>query len=116
VGRGADQSYCILLTGSKLGKDARERIRMMCDTNDGFKIAEKDMELRGPGDNEGTRQSGVLNFKLASIVADADLMILAAREAENLLENDVELNKEEHKALKQRLLRKQDKTIWGKIS
>ncbi len=65
VGRGSDQSFCILLTGLQPTKVARERIKVMCATNDGFKIAEKDLELRGPGDIEGIRQSGVLNFKLA---------------------------------------------------
>ena len=77
VGRGAEKSYCILLTGSKLGNDARERIRIMSATNNGFEIAEKDLELRGPGDIEGTRQSGVLNFKLANIVQDRPLLEIA---------------------------------------
>ena len=74
VGRGSEKSYCILLTGNKISNDARERIKIMCATNDGFKIAEKDLELRGPGDIEGTRQSGVLNFKLANIVNDKDIV------------------------------------------
>ncbi|HEX8358174.1 MAG TPA: ATP-dependent DNA helicase RecG, partial [Segetibacter sp.] len=73
VGRGSEKSYCILLT-SKLNNDARERIKTMCATNDGFKIAEKDLELRGPGDIEGTRQSGALNFKLANIVNDKAIL------------------------------------------
>ena len=68
VGRGADQSFCILVTGNKPSADARERVRIMCETNDGFRIAEKDMELRGPGDIAGTRQSGLQGFKLADIV------------------------------------------------
>ncbi|MBS1565320.1 MAG: ATP-dependent DNA helicase RecG, partial [Bacteroidetes bacterium] len=68
VGRGSDKSFCILLTGMKLSNEARERIKIMCATNDGFKVAEKDLELRGPGDIEGTRQSGELNFKLASLL------------------------------------------------
>src|SRR5258708_29175831 len=67
VGRGSDKSYCILLTASKISNEARQRIKIMCQTNDGFKIAEKDLEMRGPGDIEGTRQSGLLNFKLANI-------------------------------------------------
>ena len=70
VGRGAEKSYCILITGAKLGTDARERIRILTATNNGFEIAEKDMELRGPGDIEGTRQSGMLNFKLADLIND----------------------------------------------
>ena len=77
VGRGAEKSYCILLSGSKLGNDASERIRILTATNNGFEIAEKDMELRGPGDIEGTRQSGMLNFKLANIVQDRALLEIA---------------------------------------
>ena len=77
VGRGAEQSFCILLTGAKTGNDAKQRIDIMCSTNDGFVIAEKDLELRGPGDIEGTRQSGALNFKLASLVDDKDLLVSA---------------------------------------
>ena len=74
VGRGSEKSFCILLTGAKVSKEGRERINTMCATNDGFKIAEKDLELRGPGDIEGTRQSGALNFKVASIVNDKALL------------------------------------------
>jgi ATP-dependent DNA helicase RecG len=70
VGRGSEKSFCILLTATKLNNEARERLKTMCATNDGFKIAEKDLELRGPGDIEGTRQSGMLNFKLANILQD----------------------------------------------
>ena len=116
VGRGSEKSFCILLTGPKLTSDARERLKIMCETNDGFRIAEKDMELRGPGDIEGTRQSGMLNFKLASIMHDKALMEAAQRMAENLLEEDVELMKPEHAALRQHLLAKKGKTFWSKIS
>lgn len=116
VGRGSEKSFCILLTGPKLTSDARERLKIMCETNDGFRIAEKDMELRGPGDIEGTRQSGMLNFKLASIMHDKALMEAAQRMAENLLEEDVELMKPEHVALRQHLLAKKGKTFWSKIS
>ncbi|MGB3007925.1 MAG: ATP-dependent DNA helicase RecG, partial [Chitinophagaceae bacterium] len=77
VGRGGEKSYCILLTGSKLGNDAFERIRIMTTTSNGFEIAEKDLELRGPGDIEGTKQSGVLNFKLASLVQDRQILEVA---------------------------------------
>jgi RecG-like helicase len=70
VGRGKDKSFCILLTSSKLNNEARERLKIMCATTDGFKIAEKDMEIRGPGDVAGTRQSGVLDFKLADLILD----------------------------------------------
>jgi ATP-dependent DNA helicase RecG len=116
VGRGAEKSFCILLTGPKLTSDARERIRIMCETNDGFKIAEKDMELRGPGDIEGTRQSGLLNFKLASLVNDGALMNTAKTMAENLLEKDTELSMPEHQALRFQLLSKKGKSLWSRIS
>ncbi len=116
VGRGADQSFCILLTGPKLNNVARERIKIMCATNDGFKIAEKDMELRGPGDIEGTQQSGVLNFKLASIVNDKQLIELAQKAAVYLLNKDPELELDENLLLKTYLLSLKGKTIWSKIS
>lgn len=116
VGRGSEKSFCILLTGPKLTSDARERLKIMCETNDGFRIAEKDMELRGPGDIEGTRQSGMLNFKLASIMHDKALMEAAQQMAENLLKDDVELMKPEHAALRQHLLAKKGKSFWSKIS
>jgi len=96
VGRGAEKSYCILLTASKVSSEAHQRIQIMCATNDGFAIAEKDLELRGPGDIEGTRQSGMLNFKLASIVNDKPLLDLAKYYAEQVLANDEELSKEEN--------------------
>ena len=116
VGRGAEQSFCILLTGPKLNHLARERIKIMCATNDGFKIAEKDMELRGPGDIEGTQQSGVLNFKLASIVNDRQLIELARKAAAYLLNNDPELELDENLMLKSHLLSLKGKTNWSKIS
>jgi ATP-dependent DNA helicase RecG len=116
VGRGADKSFCILLTGPKLTTDARQRLKIMCETNDGFKISEKDMELRGPGDIEGTRQSGLLNFKLASIVNDKELMELAQKMAENLLEQDINLSQPENQALRNQLLAKKGHTYWSKIS
>src|SRR6185369_17107110 len=95
------KSYCILLTGSQLGNDARERIRIMTSTNNGFEIAEKDLELRGPGDIEGTRQSGLLNFKLANIVQDRDLLELAKNMSAELLEKDPDLNSAENLRLKE---------------
>ncbi|TAD86090.1 MAG: ATP-dependent DNA helicase RecG [Bacteroidetes bacterium] len=116
VGRGSQKSYCVLMTGFKLSADARERIKIMCETNDGFKIAEKDMELRGPGDIEGTKQSGLLNFKLASIINDKELMETAKLVAENLLNTDVELNLPQHQALKQRLQQQQNKSYWSQIA
>ncbi|MDE3144544.1 MAG: ATP-dependent DNA helicase RecG, partial [Bacteroidota bacterium] len=116
VGRGTEKSFCILLTGSRVSEDARERIKIMCATNDGFKIAEKDLELRGPGDIEGTRQSGVLNFKLASIVNDKRLLELAKHEAEKLLEQDIEINMAKNLQLKSFLQSQKGKTGWSKIS
>lgn len=116
VGRGSEKSYCILLTGSKVSNDARERIKIMCATNDGFAIAEKDLELRGPGDIEGTKQSGVLNFKLASIVNDKALLDLARHFASEVLDADEELEKEAHEPLKRFLLSQKGKTAWSRIS
>lgn len=116
VGRGSEKSFCILLTGSKVSKEGRERIKIMCATNDGFLIAEKDLELRGPGDIEGTRQSGALNFKLASIVNDKELLELAKKEAEELLDKDVDLILAENLVLKQFLQQQKGKTGWSKIS
>lgn len=116
VGRGSEKSFCILLTGSSASKEARERIKTMCATNDGFKIAEKDLEIRGPGDIEGTRQSGALNFKIASIVNDKELLELARAEAEKLVEEDVELTMAKNLQLKNFLQSQKRKHGWGKIS
>ncbi len=116
VGRGSEKSFCILLTGVKASKEARERIHIMCATNDGFKIAEKDLELRGPGDIEGTRQSGALNFKIASIVNDKVLLEKARNEAEKLVEADTNLNMAENLPLKQFLGMQKGRNGWSKIS
>jgi ATP-dependent DNA helicase RecG len=116
VGRGADQSFCILVTGNKPSADARERVRIMCETNDGFRIAEKDMELRGPGDIAGTRQSGLQGFKLADIVTDREILQQAVRAAQIVLEKDPELNLDEHAGLRRELLQEKGKTPWSRIS
>jgi ATP-dependent DNA helicase RecG len=116
VGRGAEKSYCVLLTGSRLGKDARERIRIMTTTNNGFEIAEKDLELRGPGEIDGTRQSGALNFKLASIVQDRPLLELAKNIAADLLETDPDLVSAENLQLKSFLQQQKSGILWSKIS
>jgi len=116
VGRGADKSYCILLTGPGIGNDARERMKIMVSTNNGFIIAEKDLDMRGPGDIEGTRQSGVLNFKLASIVQDRSLLEMARRFAEHIMETDPELSSAENLRLKSYLQAIQGKTAWSRIS
>jgi len=88
----------------------------MCATNDGFKIAEKDLELRGPGEIEGTKQSGMLNFKLASIVNDKDLLDASKYYAEQVLSDDENLIKPENAGLKKYLLSQKGKTVWSKIS
>ncbi len=116
VGRGREKSFCILLTGMKASKEAKERIKIMCATNDGFKIAEKDLELRGPGDIEGTRQSGELNFKIASIVNDKQILELARTEAEKLVLEDVTLSLAKNLQLKNFLRSQKHKNGWGKIS
>ncbi|WP_462251609.1 ATP-dependent DNA helicase RecG [Ferruginibacter sp.] len=116
VGRGAEKSFCILLTGSKISNDARERLKIMVATNDGFKIAEKDLEIRGPGDIEGTQQSGLLNFKLANIVHDKVILEAAREVAQNILENDPDMNVAENLPVKIYLNQQKGKTAWSKIS
>lgn len=116
VGRGAEKSFCILLTSPRLGKEARERMNILTETNNGFKIAEKDLELRGPGDIEGTRQSGLLNFKIANIVQDREWLELARERAMELLERDPELVMGENRELKAFLQTQQGRTAWSKIS
>jgi ATP-dependent DNA helicase RecG len=116
VGRGADKSYCILLTGNKLSRDAHERLKIMVATNDGFLIAEKDLEIRGPGEIEGTRQSGALNFKLASIVLDKTMLEVARGEVEKILEADPDLSLAENLLIKNYLQAQKQKTGWGKIA
>ncbi|HPA22690.1 MAG TPA: ATP-dependent DNA helicase RecG [Ferruginibacter sp.] len=115
VGRGAEKSFCILLTGQKVGKDARERMQIMETTNDGFLIAEKDLELRGPGQIDGTRQSGALDFKLASIVNDKEMLEAARNSVEIILELDPELVLKSHERVKQFLLQQKAKTRWSKV-
>ena len=116
VGRGAEKSYCILLTGSPLGNEARERIKILTSTNNGFEIAEKDLELRGPGEIEGTKQSGALNFKLADLVKDRQILETAKKIAEELIEQDAELDSAENLRLKNYLMSLQGKTPWSRIS
>ncbi len=116
VGRGAEQSFCILMTGSKLGKVSKERINVMVQTNNGFIISEKDMELRGPGDIEGTRQSGILDFKLADIVQDRAVLEAARASAEKILSEDPDLVLPENQGLKEYLALQRGKSQWSKIS
>lgn len=116
VGRGAEKSFCILLTGPKLGTEARERLKTMVSTNDGFKIAEKDLELRGPGEIEGTRQSGALNLKLADLLQDKQLLETARNLALDLLDKDPDLAHHENSSIKEYLRLLSGKTPWSKIS
>ena len=106
VGRGADQSYCILLTPYELSADTRKRIGIMTESNDGFVIAEADLKLRGPGDLEGTQQSGIpFDLRIADLVKDNDILFRAREVAEELIENDPSLELPEHEVLKQQLSR-----------
>jgi len=117
VGRGAEQSYCILMTSHKLSSDTKTRIETMCRTNDGFEIAEVDLKLRGPGDIMGTQQSGVLTLKIADIVRDKDILLLARHHAVKLLKDDAPMQKPEHAALRVAFMElSKKKTIWNYIS
>ena len=118
VGRGADQSYCILVTPYKLSEDTRKRIDIMCDTNDGFRIAEADLKLRGPGDLEGTQQSGMaFDLKIADIARDGLLVQLARDEAQDIITKDPDCNLPEHAMLWNRLRELKKTNIdWSAIS
>ena len=116
VGRGINKSYCILMTGNAVSTDARERIKIMTSTNNGFEIAEKDLEIRGPGEIEGTKQSGVLNFKLADLVKDRAVFEMARKLAEDLIDKDPQINAAENLQLKNYLQSLKGKTPWSKIS
>lgn len=117
VGRGAEQSYCILMTGNKLSNETKVRMDAMCKTNDGFEISEIDLKLRGPGDIMGTQQSGILNLQIADLVKDQEILKLARVKAIELLKNDLHFEKTEHQELKAAfvaLARKNN--IWNYIS
>jgi ATP-dependent DNA helicase RecG len=116
VGRGADQSYCILMTDFKISQDGKLRMKTMVETNDGFKISEVDLQLRGPGDMEGTMQSGVLDLRIASITEDKELLEMVRKEAQKILENDNELLRPEHVLLNQYLMLYRKTNKWGAIS
>lgn len=118
VGRGADQSYCILVTNHKLTQETRKRIDIMCQTNDGFQIAEADLKLRGPGDLEGTQQSGIaFDLKIADIARDGQLIQLARDEAQKIINDDPDCEKSQYSILWNRLneLRKSN-VNWAAIS
>lgn len=116
VGRGAEQSYCILMSGSKLSKEAKERIASMVATNDGFKIAEKDLEIRGPGDLMGTQQSGLLELKMADLNTDSELLQEVRRLAKKIFEEDPNLNQSRYQIIKSQLTHRLQKLTWGNIS
>ncbi|MDC6363227.1 MULTISPECIES: ATP-dependent DNA helicase RecG [Flavobacteriaceae] len=117
VGRGAEQSFCILMTGHKLSEDSKTRLQTMVRTNDGFEIAEVDLKLRGPGDLMGTQQSGMLNLKIADIVKDNQILKTARYHAVQLLKQDPRLEKEENKPILIAYSKMmQNKTIWNYIS
>jgi ATP-dependent DNA helicase RecG len=117
VGRGAEQSFCILLTDQKLGKEARTRMETMVETNDGFKISEVDLELRGPGDIEGTQQSGLLDLHIADIAKDQAILQKAREIVIQLIEEDSNLEKPEHHIIVSELaLRQKGRTVWSKIA
>jgi ATP-dependent DNA helicase RecG len=117
VGRGAEQSYCILMTSHKLSSDSKTRMETMVSTNDGFEIAEVDLKLRGPGDLMGTQQSGVLNLQIADIVKDRDILMLARNYAIKLLKDDAGMHKPEHATLRAVFIEMtKKKNIWNYIS
>ncbi|ANO49000.1 DNA helicase RecG [Flavobacterium columnare] len=117
VGRGAEQSYCILMTGVKLSNESKIRMETMCKTNDGFEISEVDLKLRGPGDIMGTQQSGVLNLQIADLVKDRDILQLARYQAIRLLKDDPFMEKTAHQKLKQVFIElNKKKNIWNYIS
>jgi len=117
VGRGAEQSYCILMTSHKLSNDTKIRMETMVRTNDGFEISEVDLKLRGPGDIMGKQQSGVLNLQIADLVKDKDILQLARHQAIKLLKEDAPMEKPEHAKLREAFIEiSKKKTIWNYIS
>ena len=118
VGRGADQSYCILVTNHQMSEDTRKRIDIMCETNDGFRIAEADLKLRGPGDLEGTQQSGMaFDLKIADIARDGQLVQLARDEAQAIIDEDPECHSDKYNMLWNRLRQLRKTNVnWAAIS
>jgi ATP-dependent DNA helicase RecG len=118
VGRGSEKSYCILLTGHQLSKESRQRMHIMTQTSDGFIIAEEDLKMRGPGDIYGTRQSGALDFKIADIINDLDIMEETKAAAQLILNQDPYLEHPQHAALRQDVHKNRNKQVqqWSKIS
>lgn len=118
VGRGSEQSYCILMTDNKLGADSRHRIEVMVQTNNGFEIADADLMLRGPGELAGTQQSGVLELKLADLAQDAQLLQIARDKARAIIEEDPNLSLPKHNTLHTHLneILKHKGSQWAQIS
>jgi ATP-dependent DNA helicase RecG len=117
VGRGADQSYCLLMSGFKLSTEAKIRLETMVRTNDGFEIAEVDLELRGPGDLQGTQQSGDLDLNIADISKDNQLLVYCRQLAQSLLDKDPDLLLDENQKLNMQLrVLEKRKMDWGRIS
>ena len=117
VGRGSDQSFCLLMTGDRLSKESRERIGTMVRTNNGFEIAEADLKLRGPGDIEGTMQSGIMDLKLSSIVEDSGILNAARYYAQAIVDRDQDLNHPENQCIKIYINQSASRAkIWGRIS
>ena len=117
VGRGAEKSYCILMTGEKISKESMKRMETMVQSNDGFEISEVDLQLRGPGDLMGTQQSGVLDLKISNLARDGQIVTLAREAAKKLLEEDSQFLLPEHQSLKEAIrtiLKK--KPNWGRIA
>jgi ATP-dependent DNA helicase RecG len=117
VGRGAEKSYCILMSGYKLSKEAKIRLETMVRTSDGFEISEQDLKIRGPGDVMGTQQSGVLDFKLADLARDGQIVQLSKNDVDQILKEDVNLSAPENQIVKKELIRIMKlKPNWSNIS
>jgi ATP-dependent DNA helicase RecG len=117
VGRGAEQSYCILMTGNKLSADSKIRIETMVKTNNGFEISETDLKLRGPGDLMGTQQSGALDLLIADLGKDGDILKVAREEAHRILEADPNLEHPENKTIRHQVESvKKSAVNWSRIS
>ena len=117
VGRGSDQSYCILMSGSKLSEEAKTRLKTMVKSNDGFDIAEVDLRLRGPGNLMGTQQSGILKLKIADIIKDNTLLKAARDTANEIIKQDPNLERTENQVIKRTLSALRfDSNIWNFIS
>jgi ATP-dependent DNA helicase RecG len=117
VGRGAEKSYCVLMSGYKLSKEAKIRLETMVRTSDGFEISEQDLKIRGPGDVMGTQQSGVLDFKLADLARDGQIVQLSKNDVDQILKEDVNLSAAENQVVKKELIRQMKlKPNWSNIS